>query len=1014
MAKPWKPLERDYIGERKEVTCSLDVTRLHPLLENYNLVAQQLKAEAAAAKLEADPKASEKEKAKAAAALAREEKRKRALEKQKNEVIDDPLRLMAMAASVPGADPLSMMSSALPTKASLTSTHVNVSKLTKKSPVHPDFEPWRVKSERILKKYTTNKRIAVRANFLEDTSSSNANAEESKITKRLEQLKEARAKKGRGPTALTQTEYIKHIEKQHQDLKTAWRNGERVLSLRIAIQCAKLLSDTSLPRFYPSKYVLLTKILSTFGRLVFERIKGKSEDAMTAEATESKSSKIVTKLPLDFRANDVHPAAKHTCRNWFFKTVCIRELVQRVYVELALLECHRFLRDDEMLATLMRIAKSLRGIGDPLCATYAKAYLATKLVDVEPYLLAAPGQQLTDPTADTLNDFMFCFKYYKEREFKDITAVSTGSISIEDYIDILAPALEWIIQIVGREGSEGTFFTLLQQYKDFCDSSVVLVHILSSFKSSLVSKHAAMLTSLIKQSKDNLVPRPKLYRALGVSLCKTPPPKEVRLSILNEIWKTATKIQDISLYLEVSEVFVEYIAKNFSDRELNIFLKDVIKHMKKSNLEDETTLQGYLTGMVSKIVESCKDLFKVVAMANFLPVVDFLGKSDKVRISKKLLKKFVALERTTSDPVIIHTLFDLARNIHDSIDELTYGDERRQVSELIVSVIRRVDYGRDLERQLNLYVDCRRAFTQLDAVTFELVVRVCLLVVKAHRFMNGKHNRKTSAFVKACLAYSHITIPSLNGAFLKLRLYLQCAQVALVNNMVSQGEALLKSAVQLIPEVPEFILEEHVGSDRKSKHRSETEMLPYVLNLASFLLIFPGHPSVKNGPFHLVKGLLNAVQKYAPWTKPCVSKCELYLGLVRLFCAFSQRSFAYHVPRVDSNDTLFGSNEIYEKSLEHFTDTLLTETLNQLHGVVESKERGAKEAQATLSLDLVNILLSTMTMNKKSATLVVKLYRLAAGVTQDDVKKYQNRTLEHAEAKKGTWYQDIVTQLRSK
>jgi len=293
-------------------------------------------------------------------------------------------------------------------------------------------------------------------------------------------------------------------------------------------------------------------------------------------------------------------------------------------------------------------------------------------------------------------------------------------------------------------------------------------------------------------------------------------------------------------------------------------------------------------------------------------------------------------------------------------------------------------------------------------VTFELVVRVCLLAVKAYRFMKGKHNRKTSAFVKACLAYMHITVPSLDGAFLKLRLYLQCGQVALVNNMVSQGEAFLKSAVQLIPEVPESI--QHTTNGRTTKIDTEPEMLPYTLNLASFLLVFPGHP--KNGPFHLVKGLLNAVQKYPPWQNACVGKCKLYLGLVRLFSTFAQRKFPYHVNRVDSNDTLFGSNEIYIKSLTHFTNTLITQTLNQLHGIVEGKDKDktAKASQSELALDLVNILTSTMTMNKQSATLVVKLYRLAAGVKETD--KYRERTLSHIESKRGTWYQDIVARLK--
>ena len=51
-------------------------------------------------------------------------------------------------------------------------------------------------------------------------------------------------------------------------------------SLKIAIQLAKLLADTTVPLFYPSIFVLVTEVLDKFGDMVFNRLRIKADDAL--------------------------------------------------------------------------------------------------------------------------------------------------------------------------------------------------------------------------------------------------------------------------------------------------------------------------------------------------------------------------------------------------------------------------------------------------------------------------------------------------------------------------------------------------------------------------------------------------------------------------------------------------------------------------------------------------------------------------------------------------------------
>jgi hypothetical protein len=141
-----------------------------------------------------------------------------------------------------------------------------------------------------------------------------------KTQQRLAELDQSEENKIKQTLKISQKEYEKHIERLHDDLIRAWKNEERVKALKIAIQCAKMASDISVLKFYPSKFVLATEILDTFGRLVYERISKRS--------LETADGKPLPKYaPV---AEAITPQARETCRNWFYKIASIRELLPRL------------------------------------------------------------------------------------------------------------------------------------------------------------------------------------------------------------------------------------------------------------------------------------------------------------------------------------------------------------------------------------------------------------------------------------------------------------------------------------------------------------------------------------------------------------------------------------------------------------------------------------------------------------------------------------------------------------
>jgi hypothetical protein len=123
--------------------------------------------------------------------------------------------------------------------------------------------------------------------------------------------------------------------------------------------------------------------------------------------------------------------------------------------------------------------------------------------------------------------------------------------------------------------------------------------------------------------------------------------------------------------------------------------------------------------------------------------------------------------------------------------------------------------------------------------------------------------RRRGCTVQACVAYNQITIPSILDTMQQIRLYLVSAQVSLQNGLSQQAEALLRSALAAVAEA--------LGTGESGRRvlerlgpSHEAEFVEWVRALIGFLVVMPGSPEPKKGPFYIIKGLLKILDDF-PW-----------------------------------------------------------------------------------------------------------------------------------------------------
>lgn len=128
-------------------------------------------------------------------------------------------------------------------------------------------------------------------------------------------------------------------------------------------------------------------------------------------------------------------------RNWFNKVSCIREVLPRIYLELAMVSSQKYMQRKVHQSDLVRLAKMIRGIAEPLCASYTCSYLARV------------GNAL-DPTN---KDYLLLMVEYMFKLYDNVVKTGHEYLPDEQYQSLFDPTVDWLIQCFAYQGDRKLF-----------------------------------------------------------------------------------------------------------------------------------------------------------------------------------------------------------------------------------------------------------------------------------------------------------------------------------------------------------------------------------------------------------------------------------------------------------------------------------------------------------------------------------------------------------------------------
>ena len=700
---------------------------------------------------------------------------------------------------------------------------------------------------------------------------------------------------------VTVGEFVSKMETTKKEMLQKWDKEDKVGTLRIIIQATKILNDVSTPKFYCHKFILISDFLDRFSTLVYERILKLS---------------FGNKNHIDF--SNINPTigsqtAKDVCSNWIMKCCCIRELLPRIYIDISFLGIFKFIMtDQELEQKILTISRMIRGVSHPLIAFYVSMYM-TKIV----LMLFPKMKNFLYILLQNLSKFEITESLMKKLKYDNMT--------IDELKKVLDPCVEWIVYCICKNMNSKDFKSLIHTYDESKNYSIlkgIIIHSSSKFIfNEGILQYLFALFEIYTKYETTF-----LCMLLCQKILITDYPIDGKYIAV--MWEKIKLCDDLGLFIDccglVGEILIKFHNEDVQDK----FFEEVFEIFKntfssKSTLnKSQTEIQTYFAKFevfLYNILTKITNYSNILNGDNFLFLLENFAPEMKLNICNTIFKQLTTQKDKITDTFLAFSLLKIGKFIHDSVEPSSSEEEKKRVNDLLITFIRKIDFGLDYENYLNFLTESRASYTNFQEITEVLIKQVQKIAIQTYKLVKGRHNKKTMRFCKICVAYCQITIPGITSIKIQLKLQLITAQIALMNNLISECDSITKNMISGIQkEIKENL-------DKKESYFIEN----FSKSLLGFLIVVPSNP---DDPFQLIRAFINIFNDETLQKTTLVLKLKLsiYVSLVKFLYAQLQNKLPYHIFNVESNDEIFTGDEQFEQMGHSLIAQIISDILDDI------------------------------------------------------------------------------------